>query len=119
MVHLARCATQDYKADTSDMNNTQSQWSLPSLSFWVFMVLMQLCLIFTSDCLYWILAFTVTKHDTTTWTNDILNFSKFWTCSFKATRNDCNCLKHSLLRDFPKKKNVSEQQLACRWTWSM
>jgi len=39
VVHSARCTTQVlYNINTSDMNNTQSR-SLPSLSPWVFLVL--------------------------------------------------------------------------------
>jgi len=48
-------------------------------------------LICTSDCLSWILAFTVAKYDTTS-TTDAFDFSIFWTCSIKATTNDCKCL---------------------------
>jgi len=64
--------------------------------------------------LSWILTFTVAKHDTTS-TVGAFGLSIFWTCSLKATTNDCKCL--SSFREFP--KNVSEQQLVCRWTWSM
>jgi len=32
--------------------------------------------------LYWILAFTVAEHHTTS-ANDVLDFSIFWTCSLK------------------------------------
>jgi len=84
--HLARCATQDlYNSDTPDMNKSLS-WSLLSLSF--------LCAdlarldIWISDRLTWILAFPMAKHDTTS-TIDAFDFSVFWTCSSKATTNDC------------------------------
>jgi len=39
MVHLARCPKQDfYNTDTSDMNSKQLR-PLPSLSLWIFLVL--------------------------------------------------------------------------------
>ena len=34
----------------------------------------------------------------------VLEFSIFWTCSIKATRNDCKCLQQSSLREFPNKR---------------
>ena len=96
------------------MNESQS-WSLPSLNFlgvdltWL-------------DMYIWLsllnLAFTVTKHDTTS-TTDAFDFSIFWTCSIKATKNDCKCLNVNRILSKNSKKNVSEQQLACRLTWGM
>ena len=85
----------------------------------IFLVLILLGLICTSDCRSWILAFTVAKHDTTS-TNDAFDFSIFWTSSIKTTTNDCKCLNVlNRIRSENFQKNVSEQQLACRWTWSM
>ena len=93
MVSLARCETQDLcNTGTSDMNESQS-WSLPSLNFlsadltWFNLA----WYVLTSDCLSWVLAFTVAKHDATS-TTDAVDFSVFWTCSIKATTNDCKCL---------------------------
>jgi len=61
----------------------------------------------------------VVKHDTNS-TNDALDFPIFRTYSLKATGNDCKCLNVlNRVRAENFQKNVSEQQLACRWTWSM
>jgi len=51
----------------------------------------------TCDCLSWILAFTVAKYDTTSKT-DAVDFSIIWTCSIKATTNDCKCLNVNRIR---------------------
>ena len=105
MVHLARCETQDLcNTDTSNMNESQS-WSLPQLNF-------------PSPDLTWLDMYISAKHDTTS-TTDAFDFSIFWTCSIKANTNDCNCLNVDRIRSKNFQKNVSEQQLACRWTWSM
>jgi len=96
--------------------NTQS-WSLPSLNF-LRVDLVWLDMYRTSYCFSWILAFTVAKHDTTS-TTDAFDFSIFWSFSVKATRNDCKCLNVNIIRSKNFQKNVSEQQLACRWIWSM
>ena len=45
--------------------------------------------------------------------------SVFWTCLIKATANDCKCLNVNRIRSKNVQRNVSEQQLACWWTWSM
>jgi len=117
VVHLARCAIQYlHNTDASDMNNARS-WSLPSLSLWVFLVLIKLGLTCTSACLYWILVFTVAKHDTNS-TNDAFDFSIFWTCTLKATRNDWKCLNalNRVISEFAKKRFRTTVGLSMAWS---
>ena len=104
------CTTQEHLTWTNHSHD-------PCLR-WIFLVLILLGVICTSDCLSWILAFTVAKYDTTS-TTDAFDFSIFCTCSRKATTNGCKCLNVNRIRSKNFQTNVSEQQLACRWTWSM
>ena len=89
VVHLARCVK--HKACTIQIHLTWMNHSHDPCLLWIFLVLIYLGLIWTSDCLSSILAFTVVKHDTTS-TADAYDFSIFWTCSIKPTTNDCKYL---------------------------
>jgi len=56
------------------------------------------------------------KHETTS-TIDAIDISVFLTPSLKATINECKCLNVLSRVDSENfQKNVSEQQLVCRWT---
>jgi len=114
-VHLAKCETQDlYNTGISDMNESQS-WSLPSLNF--------LSADFTwLDMCIWLPQLNPWLHSGETrynLNNSCFWLSIFWTFSRKATTNDWKCLNVNRIRSKNFQQNVSEQQLACRWTWSM
>ena len=126
MAHWTRCATQTlYSTDTSAMNKSLS-WSLPSLSFlsadltWLDMYI---TLSLLNPCLHR----GETRHNLNNWCFWLLNILNlpikwFEIClsSLKATTNGYKCLdvlNRVRLENF--QKNGSEEQLVCRWTWSV
>ena len=117
VVHSARCETQDlYNTDAPDMNESQS-WSLSSLNFlsadltWL-------------DMYIWLSVLNPCLHSGETWYD--LNNWCFWLLNILNLLNKNNhkwlqmslCLEQNSLREL-KKKNVSEQQQACRWICGM
>jgi len=116
VVHLANCETQDlYNTGPSDMNESQS-WSLPSLNFlsadftWLDMYIwlspINPCLHsgetrydLNNGCFSLLIILNVSNKSNHKWLQNVLMWTEF------AQR-------------ISQKKDLSEQQLACRWTWN-
>ena len=112
---LARCETQVlYNTDTPDMNGSQS-WSWPSLNFltadltWLDMYIW---LSLLNPCLH----SDETRYNLNNWSLWLLNILNLLN---KSKLKIANVLNVNRIRSMNFQKNVSKQQLACRWTWSM